>query len=420
MVAETLATTYSLTATGPAQTAPEDGTSAATPLWAGVMALVNQQTPSKPVGFANPALYALGKTNAGYFHDVVADQTTTGGPAAMFAAARGYDLVTGWGSPTCSLITSLAGNSSEHAPTTALPSGFKTWGGQENQCLSTAGERVAAGIGLVSETCNPSFVAQNWVLSYSHGAISPATNTSLCIDGNASTGTVSLEGCNGGPTQTWTVGSTIISAAGNGLTYCLNVEYKPGYPMNVETCAQTPLQTFWPFGFPLAFMNAAGDQCLNNVADGATMDDTNCRPNAGAPPRSEIFVLTESNQIVASGGFTAADATTAGPSSACVNLDGLGQNGTSPYYSSLSTWSCGNGPSTTSQEWYLQPAGLHNGQWSWAAIQSSLPSAGECIDMLGANPNPLTQADVWTCNYTSAQLWQLSILPTDEIGFGGY
>jgi hypothetical protein len=44
---------------------PEAGTSLAAPLWAGLMALANEQAAAKgqpPVGFANPALYAIGKS----------------------------------------------------------------------------------------------------------------------------------------------------------------------------------------------------------------------------------------------------------------------------------------------------------------------------------------------------------------------
>ena len=44
---------------------PEAGTSLAAPLWAGLLALANQQAAAKgqpPVGFVNPALYAIGKS----------------------------------------------------------------------------------------------------------------------------------------------------------------------------------------------------------------------------------------------------------------------------------------------------------------------------------------------------------------------
>jgi len=75
------------------------GTSASTPLWAGVVALINQDLKKKglrEVGFANPALYWMGanqsKLSAKPFHDV-----TTGNNLA-YDAAPGWDFATGWGS----------------------------------------------------------------------------------------------------------------------------------------------------------------------------------------------------------------------------------------------------------------------------------------------------------------------------------
>jgi hypothetical protein len=90
------------------------GTSVATPLWAGFTALVNQQAArygNGPVGFLNPALYAIG-ASAGYatnFHDIISgNNTNSGSPNAYFAVA-GYDLCTGWGTPNGSnLINTLA------------------------------------------------------------------------------------------------------------------------------------------------------------------------------------------------------------------------------------------------------------------------------------------------------------------------
>ena len=90
------------------------GTSAATPLWAGFAALVNQQAAAsgKPsLGFVNPALYAIGKSS-GYsaaFHDITLGNNTNGccNPNTFFARP-GYDLCTGWGTPTGSnLISAL-------------------------------------------------------------------------------------------------------------------------------------------------------------------------------------------------------------------------------------------------------------------------------------------------------------------------
>lgn len=88
------------------------GTSAAAPLWAGFIALANQQAVSnkKPaVGFLNTAIYPLGAGSAyrSDLHDIIS------GSNGGFSAVPGYDLVTGWGTPAGqALINSLTGASS--------------------------------------------------------------------------------------------------------------------------------------------------------------------------------------------------------------------------------------------------------------------------------------------------------------------
>jgi kumamolisin len=65
------------------------GTSAVAPLWAGLVALLNQQL-GKKAGFLNPQLYALG---AAAFFDI------TTGKNGAFSAGPGWDPCTGLGSP---------------------------------------------------------------------------------------------------------------------------------------------------------------------------------------------------------------------------------------------------------------------------------------------------------------------------------
>ena len=93
------------------------GTSAATPLWAGFTALVNQQAATAglpPVGFLNPALYAIGREPAfaSVFHDITTGNNTWSGSPNLFFAVPGYDLCTGWGTPNgtnfINILTRLA------------------------------------------------------------------------------------------------------------------------------------------------------------------------------------------------------------------------------------------------------------------------------------------------------------------------
>jgi subtilase family serine protease len=85
------------------------GTSFAAPMWAGYVALVNQQLTTNgfsTIGFINPFLYSFGvsSSHGTDFHDI------TSGKSGSFSAVTGYDLVTGWGSPNGQgLINALVG-----------------------------------------------------------------------------------------------------------------------------------------------------------------------------------------------------------------------------------------------------------------------------------------------------------------------
>jgi kumamolisin len=94
------------------------GTSFAAPMWAGYIALLNQQLAAEgrpTMGFFNPAIYPLG-LGSGYataFHDI------TSGKVGSNSAGAGYDLTTGWGSPNgTGLITALDAATLTMTPTT--------------------------------------------------------------------------------------------------------------------------------------------------------------------------------------------------------------------------------------------------------------------------------------------------------------
>jgi kumamolisin len=67
------------------------GTSAVAPLWAGLIALINQHL-GHPVGYLNPLIYSLANT-PGAFRDI------TAGDNGAYRAGQGWDPVTGLGSP---------------------------------------------------------------------------------------------------------------------------------------------------------------------------------------------------------------------------------------------------------------------------------------------------------------------------------
>ena len=77
------------------------GTSAVAPLWAGLIALMNQKL-GKPVGYLNPLVYGsvVGK---GAFRDII------NGNNGSYSAAAGWDPCTGWGSPVGSKLLKALG-----------------------------------------------------------------------------------------------------------------------------------------------------------------------------------------------------------------------------------------------------------------------------------------------------------------------
>jgi len=78
------------------------GTSAVAPLWAGLIALMNQKL-GKPVGYLNPLLYGS-LAGKGVFNDI------REGNNGSYAARAGWDPCTGWGSPIgTKLLQALSG-----------------------------------------------------------------------------------------------------------------------------------------------------------------------------------------------------------------------------------------------------------------------------------------------------------------------
>jgi subtilase family serine protease len=97
---------------------PAQGTSAATPLWAAVIALADQEA-GRHLGFVNPAIYAIARSPAYHraFHDVVTGDNSVFWPTRLFIgyqAGPGWDPVTGWGSPDAQNLVPLLARTARH------------------------------------------------------------------------------------------------------------------------------------------------------------------------------------------------------------------------------------------------------------------------------------------------------------------
>jgi kumamolisin len=85
------------------------GTSAVAPLWAGLVARINQSV-GKPIGFMNPLLYQAGDAS-GDFDDI------TSGNNGAYSAGPGWDACTGLGSPVGTKIAGIFSSGAQAAKT---------------------------------------------------------------------------------------------------------------------------------------------------------------------------------------------------------------------------------------------------------------------------------------------------------------
>src|SRR5207302_1936955 len=126
------------------------GTSFAAPMWAGYLALVNQQSVANghiAVGFINPSLYAIGEGSSygSDFHDIVSGSNG-------YSATTRYDLATGWGSPNgTGLINALVGSATP-PPLPSTPTNLTAAPGNGQVTLSWSAATGAASYNLYRST----------------------------------------------------------------------------------------------------------------------------------------------------------------------------------------------------------------------------------------------------------------------------
>jgi hypothetical protein len=85
------------------------GTSAAAPLWAGVIALADQSA-HRHLGFVNAVVYRIARTSNNAFHQITTGNNSVSFPPHTiigYHAGRGWNPVTGWGSPNASVLVPL-------------------------------------------------------------------------------------------------------------------------------------------------------------------------------------------------------------------------------------------------------------------------------------------------------------------------
>ncbi len=187
------------------------GTSFATPMWAGYLALANEQYISggatSTLGFINPALYDI-YAGANYdtdFHDILSGGNT-------FGATTGYDLATGIGSPNGnSLINALAPVQAGSFTLAAAPTkGSIAPGGKANVKVTatpTNGFDTAIALSASGEPTGV-HVAFN-PASIAGGSGTATMQIKVASSAAAGTSTITIKGTGGGVTATTTFTLTV-------------------------------------------------------------------------------------------------------------------------------------------------------------------------------------------------------------------
>lgn len=167
------------------------GTSGTAPLWAGYMALVNEQiehNKAAPILDLNNALYNIAES-ANYssaFHDITVGNNTNANRPTDYFAATGYDLCTGWGSPKgTNLINLLAASTNRLNISPGFGfSATKAYGGSAP---------VASTLFTISNSSSSATswnltINDSWLGSFASGGTIPAfgtTNITIFLTGAA-------------------------------------------------------------------------------------------------------------------------------------------------------------------------------------------------------------------------------------------
>jgi hypothetical protein len=262
------------------------GTSAATPLWTAFTALANQQAAanSKPaLGFMNPTLYAIGNNAASYaaaIHDITSGYTG-------FSSLPGYDLTTGWGSPTGqALINDLSALPTTPSFTLAATPASVQAGSSTTSTIQVTVENGFSAAVTLSLSGLPTGVTGTFgAFSTGRASVLTLTAMSAVVPGTYS---VSVKGVSG---------SLIVNAP-----LSLVVTAAPGYTLTTSAAALTVVQsttgTAWITVAPSNGFNAAVAFTVSGLPSGVT---------ASFSPASTTTASTLS--FVASASATAGTAT---------------------------------------------------------------------------------------------------------------
>jgi subtilase family serine protease len=196
------------------------GTSFAAPMWAGFMALVNQQAllnGNPTLSFVNPALYAAYSSSSydSDFHDILTGGNTLG-------ATVGYDLATGIGSPQAALVDVLAGAPAAGFTLSASPNAVSVV--QGNSGTSTITSTTTGGFNS-AVTLSASGQPTGVTVTFNPTSITGTGTSTMTMAVSASTVAgvypITVTGTSGSTTETTTVTLTVTASSTGSFTLAM-------------------------------------------------------------------------------------------------------------------------------------------------------------------------------------------------------
>jgi len=304
------------------------GTSFAAPMWAGYLALANQQAAAngESIGFINPIIYpaAEGSSYGTDFHDI------TSGSCGKFSAATGFDLCTGWGSPnTTGIINLLAGSATPSFTLSDSPTSLSiTQGSSGTSTITVHDVNGFTGSVTLAASGLPSGVTAAF-------GTNPTTGTSvltLTASATATTGTatVTITGTSGSLTATTTLALTVNSSA----TPAFSVSASPTSVTITQGASGTSTITVTSTGG----FNSATTLSASGLPSGvtATFSTNPVTPPANGSATSTLTLTASSSATVGTATVTITGTSGSTSHSATITLTVNASSGTPNFTLSLS------------------------------------------------------------------------------------
>ena len=292
------------------------GTSASSPSFAGIAALLNQhlanQGAPSGLGNINPSLYRLAQSTTDVFHDILngdnQEPCAQGSPACVnglagYPAGSGYDMATGLGSVNANnLVMEWASGTASSTTLTAVPS---TAGLTDKVTLTAT---VTASNGGASPTGNVDFVVSGVNL----GTASLTANGSIASASISTTGSALVVG-NGGnaqPSALYGGGGNLTASAGSASVTIQPPASTGSYIVPYVNPNPTPeIAGGWPYTVGLTEIAGVETRLTKFTVDGVTQNlnlwTTTAIPAHGAAsaslaaslnsPTNRTFVFTGSD-----------------------------------------------------------------------------------------------------------------------------